>query len=607
MVTVVPNKSHKDQTRSRQRNQSPAIAANSFCMPAQLRNNTEQCSGLSLDRVQIHYNSTKPSLLQPTDSMRAKKELEASRQERHAYHELEHLQREKQELERIVLNLDSIATKEAVRSERDKDDKRHKSLNLLSHVVSNTSESVRKPIQRKIGFEVELSVPTMRSGWAENAIAKDKVASATEGKFCTRLPNNEERSNVYSFLGGGAIYGMDYGRIKGAKIEADHNDLQNSQLKIVNKMIQMGYVDECIAAEGQPMSNMEYITEPVDTNGDGWNDMKSYVEEITEHAKETAGNAKNEPLRSIRGTKLLTGFPRKGLEKLLGEDLSVFQSDIENFHQAISSNFYLQATAGIIPSAINKLLKSYGDSIANVEYKQGTISYARAMSLKFTNELVDRMTKSKLIEKIARLVFGQTKSNHDDSTLTYIANETIKGVIQLSLQRMIVDAIGDAYNNTGITSKNIYLYLPKVASNKSIRDAFSRALRISDLTDNKSRMQLLKLEEFLWKKVFDFALTRLELENIRDIEERFSDVFLGDYPRSSSKYFDSPDAEKSVKKHETGFQSGVQMEYRIFKPGQNIDDLLATVKSVFDQVQETNGSLRDKEMRGQFNRKKKSQ
>lgn len=188
-------------------------------------------------------------------------------------------------------------------------------------------------IQRKVGFELEMNVPT--------------IGPDTSGDV--KYPKGAPPDSIKRFLFGGLGYNKKLGEDKsvGIELSSDHG-IRNTG--ILDRLKALGYIDS--VPKHESMTNLEYKTKALDELDpqEGSNAaFNAQFAALAAHATQTfklatAGN-KLSPIPSPSST-YLTGFPDDDFARWVKEE------DFDAFTKRMSDSFYVQATVGVIPSSI---------------------------------------------------------------------------------------------------------------------------------------------------------------------------------------------------------------------------------------------------------------
>ncbi len=207
----------------------------------------------------------------------------------------------------------------------------------------------QRTIQRKVGFEVEMSVPTFGK---PVAFHPEWFKDGPEG---AKAPKNIE-----IFLFGGLPYGHDIGENANFRLTSDHNDLQRKSKAILGKLLEMGYVlGHPAKGDYKNVSNLEYVSPALDELAPNsttafqtqFNAMKNHMQTVWTDAK-TKMKLIGAPAAACG-----TGVPVAEFKQWLGDDYKTIEPFITEFQDAMTENLYLQATVGVIPSALRDLHK----------------------------------------------------------------------------------------------------------------------------------------------------------------------------------------------------------------------------------------------------------
>jgi len=264
--------------------------------------------------------------------------------------------------------------------------------------------------------------------------------------------------HIETFLFGGLPYGADIGENDNFRLTSDHNALQDKGLAIGQKLFQMGYLlGSPKKSEYKTISNLEYVTKALDELAPNSttafltqiNAMKNHMNTVWTDAKTTM---KRIPAPAVKHA---TGVPVAEFKAWLGDDYKQIEPLITEFQDAMKDQLYLQATVGVIPSALRDL------HTRQVPESQDdrNIWHKATMGI---NGYVDKVVNDLLKEKDPFI--SDLASPEDDlfnEKVHGIELEAFKGVLFMALMYMV----GNAINQLDIlsaTSKNAVPFLSKM-------------------------------------------------------------------------------------------------------------------------------------------------
>jgi hypothetical protein len=426
-------------------------------------------------------------------------------------------------------------------------------------------------VQRKVGFEAELSVPTMP------ALPSEIVAKNPDG---VSAPDTVE-----GFLRGGVPYGTEMGKSTRFTLKPDHNLLQNRHFAIREKLKGMGWVLPEMDND-HTMSNLEYVTSAHDelapsSTAEFKNDSKA----IIDHARSLFSDdvylgafALPAPARDYR-----TGIPFSDLKNWLGPHYPEVKQQVNEYVNEIRNSFYLQATVGIIPSALADLHKT--------KVPWGRASNAREAAAKGVDDAVSSLLKLRDFAKHDYVV--NLRKNHP------IDYEALVGLLYLTFTYLV----GSTLNQTDLLSessaKNSVPFLSKM---KNLSYVINTAVP-DELQKNKPPTDLIKIikEHFngspyvdvdYWARQWGLKLDPNRKPTITS-SIFVNDVLKGREPdrigaaTAPDRTFSAPDPMPHVSAA-SGGQSGVQVEYRRITARPSTDDLTEELMKVVKEARKLN-------------------
>jgi hypothetical protein len=208
-------------------------------------------------------------------------------------------------------------------------------------------------IQRLVGFEVELSVPTI--GNVPGPALNPNVGGA--------VPN----PNIATFFGGGLGYNTAIGQVASfagpIAMKADHNRLQRDAGALYNALMALPsnvpFAPLVPAGGYVAMSNLEYSTPALDEMAAGSNLMFLLLATaIDAHAQQLLNNQPANQLSWIPNSapQTATGVPVAELTAWLGAPLpGPVAAALTTLRNNVRWSMYVQATAGVLPSGLATL------------------------------------------------------------------------------------------------------------------------------------------------------------------------------------------------------------------------------------------------------------
>lgn len=212
-------------------------------------------------------------------------------------------------------------------------------------------------VQRLVGFEVELSVPSFGQ-------------HATTG--LNPVDGREPAAELGAFFHGGFPYAATVLNEENLTILTDHNSLAR-RVRVLHKVLsELTGADGTPVVTGQiasPMSNLEYVTAPFDEMAPGSDAaVKKVAERIDAHVDAIFTQKPTENLFSVPGSPIAgTGTPLAALRQWLGPlfDHPEVQSAIRAFQADVKAEMYLQATLGVLPSGMPSLYSFQANDVSH--------------------------------------------------------------------------------------------------------------------------------------------------------------------------------------------------------------------------------------------------
>jgi hypothetical protein len=307
---------------------------------------------------------------------------------------------------------------------------------VLQRAVRERAQTLPGPLlQRKIGFETELMVPSF--GPYHGKLTYKNVGAVSD--------------EVASFLDGGVPYGTDIGgKGQSIRLDSDHSD-KISRKPIVEKLKTMGYVK---GNPKEPKTKLEYVTHAVDELAPGSDD--EFVDLITDLQSKLAATVKDaksgamHQLAAPAQPGFLTGVPVADLKAWLGPtDYAQIRPLVQDFlNNKTSDSVYLQATVGIIPSGIRKFLGRTALPGGHVELDPP--SAARRQVLDIVSIAIADLEKHSAFKKHKWV-----------KSLGAASYESLMGILSLAYMYLLGDTLHKTSGGTNSTVKNAVPFLIK--------------------------------------------------------------------------------------------------------------------------------------------------
>ena len=323
---------------------------------------------------------------------------------------------------------------------------------------ASTPGETRGQLLRKVGFEAELSVPSL--GPSANTLTYEKYPT-------------QVTADMKSFLDGGVDYGTDMGgkaEAADVRLDSDHGKLVD-RTPIVNKLIELGFVS---GTPHEPQTKIEFVTAAVDELAPGADkklrtvglSLKSMLDATLTQAK--SGQMKQLGAPAKAGYK--TGVPVADLESwwfLEKGDTELDALVKEYLANGIQDDVYLQATVGIVPAALMKFLAQAALPGGKVELNPP--SAARKQILGIVQEVVSDLD--------AR--FAKASDEHWVKTLDQTSRDAFLGLLGLAYSYLLADTLHQTSGGTLTTVKNAVPFLIKMSPYGLLAKTATHALKTS--------------------------------------------------------------------------------------------------------------------------------
>ncbi|MEV3914496.1 eCIS core domain-containing protein [Streptomyces canus] len=307
------------------------------------------------------------------------------------------------------------------------------------------------PVQRLVGFEVELSAPSF-------------------GPASTAGLNPVEGRQPAPALGAFFHGGFDYDKVvmSGSQmvVKADHNVLQRAGELIYEALedLQTSDGEPVVDGKYKEISNLEYVTSALDEMAPGSDhQFKALADQMGNHAQAIVQSGATHGVMPIPGAAGAgTGIPLAELEAWLGPELfrnPELQSAIQTFQKHVTFSMYIQATAGILPSGMSSIY----------EAQQGTEQRSSHTGQAWTHAARAVASASGAIrEKIVPALLPDLGEGD---------REAMTGFLSIAASYAIGNAMMQTEIGDGSTEKNAVSHLVKLTDWNLVHQAGTDSLR----------------------------------------------------------------------------------------------------------------------------------
>ncbi len=566
-------------------------------LPDALKSGVESLSGLSLDDVRVHYNSSKPAQFQALAYAQGTDIHVGPGQECHLPHEAWHIVQQKQGRVKpsrqmkqgVLLNderdleqeADSMGTK-ALRQSGDA----HPSSLPQNTSVAGTGNNTAQPVQRLIGFEMEYQIPTFGN----------KV-EAVELQGGANTPD----VSLKHFLFGGLAYGEELGGSaklgeNSFRLTTDHNN-KVSREPIREKLAEMGKLDPADKSDRDASSNLEYVTSPVDELAKGSDKvLGDLIDLVSNHATSTFAIANKGKIDNIPAPSAdaYTGTPVDKFRAWLSpEDFEEIKPTIKSFWDNILDSIYIQATIGVMPGGVRTLMEKAADP-DGVHFTGDKFSHIYEAIESAATAVGAAVASHKYIQDL--------KTQKETRTL-----RSIEGMIRLLVMYLIGEALSQTSAFPGGTIKNAVPFLVKIDPAK-ISDAGTVGMVLFDMVPDDFVTTLAGEISGLDEITVDYWRTLGYEARVRKKDdfvtagsvENLTKMFLqGKKPTGTSAQTGSQlkklDTIKGLKSSDG--QQGIPLEYRYVKARPDAAGLKAELMKIVKEAREINLSQGSEEER----------
>ncbi|MFF3842908.1 DUF4157 domain-containing protein [Streptomyces sp. NPDC001930] len=312
------------------------------------------------------------------------------------------------------------------------------------------SARAARPVQRLVGFEVEVSAPSYEH------VTHDTNLLATHPGV-----DAQSMDAISTLFFGGLPYAtevLDRRATDRWFLTTDHNPLQrhgrNLYLAIAREAFQRNQMVVANPSGYVSVSNLEYVSLPLDEMAAGSNQQFSdQLGSIGRHIQQIFGMPLNTGMPAVPGSQYLTGFPDQALRQWLGDDIyHAVQAERTAFTNAMTLSLSIQATAGVMPSGMQDLYTAQATRLGEEANAPGAVNALRA-----------RGEAAAAIPQYVNALFNNQAFQQQLGGLGDFPQRQIRGLLSLGLSYVI----GNAMNQTQLfgatsTAKNAVPLLVKL-------------------------------------------------------------------------------------------------------------------------------------------------
>lgn len=617
----------EERTAIRQPQVQRKEAPNRTGLPNNLKDGIERLSGYDMSDVKVHYNSSKPAQLNAHAYAQGTQIHLGSGQEKHLPHEAWHVVQQKQGRVRPTMQFNRQAINDNVGLEKEADVMGGKALQMKAKTKEKTAllgrhvqfiksreeyqdltiqkMSSEATIQRLVGFEAEYNIPTY--GPAPTSIDPTVLTDGPEGDAPTPA--------IHQVLFNGLAYGQNRGHNGNFTLKPDHNGLQTATRNIRSRLSSMGFLLQNPAGF-RSTSNLEYVTPALDELAVGSRTSLAVISgAINTHATAigASGNARNNVAAiGAPANNTFTGVPHGDFQTWLGSRYNEVQAEVDAFRNAITDEFYIQATVGVIPSAIRDLHQmktpNRAEDINTFKDQAMFLVNAAINSIETTNWFSNH-------EYIHTLKNGRAggfmRSSKEADMITY---ESLMGVLHAIFMYMVGSALNQT-NYFGSSRKNAVPFMSKMSNFRSIVSNAAPRLHANrppdDLVGLISRafniLPISTVDCWVGKGLVDLRGTgdneRVALLNSGTFVQEVLEKRLFT-PRAATllntgrdRQFDNPDVMSQTIRDSSRGQAGAQFEHRYISDTPNTAGIGAVFERIAHQTRMLNTKHVDLETR----------
>ncbi|MGS0687389.1 eCIS core domain-containing protein [Nakamurella sp. GG22] len=327
---------------------------------------------------------------------------------------------------------------------------------MRSTAPSRTAAPSPTRLLRKVGFEAELMVPSLGPS-ADKLKYLKSAADVTD--------------SVKSFLDGGVPYGTDMGGHAGGldvRLDSDHGG-SIDRGPIVQKLADLGFVS---GTPHEPRTKIEFVTTAMDELAPGANKRLRTVGEslkqLLSDALTQAKSGKMHQLGAPAKAGFKTGVPVEDFDTWwwLDKESTELDEMIQDYlKNGIQDEIYLQATVGVVPSALLAFFAQAALPGRKVEVAPP--SEARKHILGIVQEVVAELDTT----------FNRAPADHWITTLDKDSRDAFLGLIGLIYSYLLGDTLQQTSGGTTATVKNAVPFLIKTSPHRLLAKTATQTLK----------------------------------------------------------------------------------------------------------------------------------
>ena len=449
-------------------------------------------------------------------------------------------------------------------------------------------------LRRKIGFEAELMIPSLGKSGKKLKYEKDELWVTDE---------------LESFLDGGVPYGTDMGgKDADVRLDSDHG-ASVDRTPIVDKLAELGFVS---GQPYEPRTKIEFVTTAVDELAPGANKRfrevgKSLTDTMTD-ALAKAQSGKMQQLAAPAKAGYRTGVPVKELRFWLGEAAyAKLKPTVDEYlSNGIQDEVYLQATVGVVPTALMSFF-------ARSALPGGKVEVAPPSE-----------SRQKIFEIVAEIVaqvetaFAKYPEGHWVKSLDVTSQQAFLGLLGLCYSYMLGDTLHQTTGGTNSVPKNAVPFLIKMSPYRLIATSAPHLLVknpppkefVRQLGEMFKKTRYLQLPYWVEEARKDDAPTAVgegKISEKLDARPRADRLITGDYTDFLEAALlgshsgdisvvvgkELPGPDKPTTKsgdinvfYELYNQKGIPLEYRAIKNRYKVTELLPALAEIISDVRQ---------------------
>jgi hypothetical protein len=452
-------------------------------------------------------------------------------------------------------------------------------------------------LRRKVGFEAELTVPSL--GAPKGTLKYPKLPDMVT-------------DNIKSFLDGGVPYDTDIGgKGQDVRLDSDHTS-KIDRGPLVDALRDRGYVT---GTPFEPETKLEFVTTAVDELAPGADKrLNTVITSLTGLMGATLTEAKSGRMRQIpkpANDGFKTGIPVRVLKEWWSgtADQGPLDALVDDFlANRIKDDVYLQATVGIIPSALMKFF-------ARSELPGGKVRVkppgeGRAKILGIVQEVVADLDKT----------FSSLPKEHWVQELRQPSKDAFLGLLGLAFSYLLANTLHQTTAGTNSVEKNAVPFLIKMSPYgllaktgpqalkdkppskefvRSIGDDFkkSKYLQVAYWVEEAGKDPTAMSEGRITKKIDARAPddTLFDGDYTDFIERVLLGSSIGDVAITTGKTLPGPDKPPTDSGGLNVFwelynQSAIPLEYRAITKRYKVSEVAPALEEIIDDVRRANMS-----------------